>query len=134
MWKPGASAHVIGLLATDHKLSSASGINAKGQVVGASGPDEEHAEAFIWSEAEGMRGPGFLADAAPRSHGTAINASGQVAGSSSTHRPSLTHAVLWDQAGAITDLGALSDRPNRFRSGAYALDDAGRVVGVSMTN
>ena len=134
MWKPGAGVQVIGVLSANHERSSATGINANGQVVGSSGVDEVQTEAFIWSEAEGMRKLGFLTDDQRRSGANAINALGQVAGYSSTGDRGLWHAVVWDQAGNITDLGAWSDRPNLSLSVAHAIDDAGRVVGYSKTN
>jgi probable HAF family extracellular repeat protein len=134
MWKPGTGVQAIGALSANHERSIATGINTKGQVVGSIGVDEGQTEAFIWSEAEGMRRLGFLTDDHRRSGANAVNALGQVAGYSGAGDRGLLHAVVWDQAGNITDLGAWSDRPNLSLSVAYAIDDAGRVVGYSKTN
>jgi probable HAF family extracellular repeat protein len=65
----------------------------------------------------------------------AINNSGMIAGVSwmqagSPNRAGQEHAVLWDAAGSLHDLGTL---PGDYKSYAHGINDDGQVVGWSNT-
>jgi probable HAF family extracellular repeat protein len=126
VWRPGAAVRVLGTL-PGHKRSSANGINARGEVVGDSRPEDGDTQAFIWSEDAGMRGLEPLSDQHPGNYAGALNASGQVVGSSQTKNGLAYHAVHWDPAGRVTEIGALAGK--RRNSAAAAINDEGRVVG-----
>lgn len=106
--------------------SSASGINSAGQVVGSDGFHGAFDRAFLWQNGsmQILTSPGVNHDSA-----TDINDAGQVVGAASFGDPSapVSHAVLW-QNGAIQDLGHLAGGD---RSWAYAINNAGQVVGSS---
>jgi probable HAF family extracellular repeat protein len=87
-------------------LQVASGINGRGQVVGAPG--------YIWQN-------GVVTHLAGVDAAVAINNSGVVAGTTGTH------AVRW-AAGTVTDLGTLDGLQYNF---ARAVNDAGQIVGYA---
>jgi probable HAF family extracellular repeat protein len=78
--------------------------------------------AFTWSKKVGLRDLGGL-PGAESSTAYAINNQGDVAGASGSH------AVVWTEAGAVTDLGTLGGDWSEARS----ISNQGRVVGVSET-
>lgn len=85
-------------------------------------------QAFVWSEAQGIRGLGFLVKGTkPYSGGDALNNVGEVVGCASTEY--LGHAFLWSEAEGMRDLGTLQTGGNT--SCALGINDAGEVVGSS---
>ena len=109
--------------------SSASAINANGQVVGssnltsASGPDSGPSRATLWT-GTAVIDLGTL-PSANGSYATGINASGQVVGSA--FRVGGVTATLWNGA-AVIDLGTL---PGGSNSNATGINGSGQVVGVA---
>src|SRR5438067_4298100 len=93
----------LGTLGPGYRDSSASGINGRGQIVGASGTASGIQRAFLWQNGR-MRSLGTLGGSS--SGASAINERGQVIGTSLTSKPARSHAFLW-QNGKLTDLGTL---------------------------
>ncbi len=112
--------------------SWAYGINATGQVVGASLTPTGDRHAFLWTPGEGMRDIGTLAGATS-STARGINDLGQVVGESTFPRvgppEAETHAFLWSLDQGMQDLGALGQ--GLTSSVAYDINNAGQVVGRS---
>lgn len=123
LWQNGVMQN-LGTVGGDE--SSASGINSAGQVVGRDAFHGAFGRAFLWQNGsmQILASPGVNHDSA-----TDINDAGQVVGAASYGDPSASvpHAVLW-QNGSIQDLGYLSGSD---RSWAYAINNAGQVVGSS---
>lgn len=110
---------------SDHYLGSgyATGINSEGAIVGQQTPDYR---ATRWTLEGSGTDLGTLGGNS--SWAWAVNGQGQVVGASAIRIPShpvVEHAFLW-QDGAMNDLGTL---PNGSQSAAYAINDAGVVVG-----
>ena len=103
--------------------SIASGINARGQVIGWSRiPASAHAlHAFVWENGT-MTDLGTLGGLDSYAYG--INARGQIVGTSQT-ADFVAHAYLWDR-GVITDLGT----PEGATSSANAINENGRIIGA----
>jgi probable HAF family extracellular repeat protein len=99
-------------------FSGASGINARGHVVGS------NAGAFLWSADEGMKYLGFMG-------ASAINGNGQAVGSSDLSWGGDTHAYYWTAEEGARDIGTLVDFNN---SGASDINNGGQVVGSSYPN
>ena len=102
-------------------MSSASGINDAGQVVGTSYSSDGRPRAFLWSD-------GVMIDlgALPghiQAGANDINDRGQVVGRS-VDADWTPHAFLWSD-GVMTDLGA--------NWTTHGINDAGQVVGTRMT-
>jgi probable HAF family extracellular repeat protein len=89
--------HDLGALPSRANYCIASGINAKGQVVGGSnislnGP----VHAFLWQKGKGMQDLSTLLGGAGSSLATGVNDQGQVVGLSEIDPHSTdAHAVLW---------------------------------------
>lgn len=125
------SATVLDLGTLGGASSTASAVNASGQVVGQSyiaGGTQTNQHAFLWQNG-GMTDLGILPNST-RSVASDINDSGQIVGGSSgtLNNTPWTHAVLW-QNGTITDLGTLGGDS----SGAVAINNHGQIVGNSKT-
>ncbi len=104
--------------------STASGLNAAGDVVGAAAPAPSgKVHGFLWHAGK-MGDLGTLPFGA-LSNARAINTRGDIAGWGELPGGAL-HAVLW-QGGRCRDLGTLGDEP----SAAWGLNDRGEVVGTS---
>lgn len=112
-------------------ISYATAINDSGQVVGASYINKATAvdHAFVWSATTGLQDLGTLGGYNSRAMG--INNAGQVVGCAdvSLNDRVPSHAFLWTQSGGMQDLGSLGGG-----SCAFAINDAGQVVGYSTVN
>jgi probable HAF family extracellular repeat protein len=104
--------------------STAVSVNNVGQVVGSRGTPPR---AYLYSDGRVTD----LGDLGGRSSGAhALNYSGQVVGSSRLPlTPSPAHAVLWDGAGGLRDLGTLPAFPDN--SAANGVNGCGQAVGYS---
>src|SRR5678815_2445060 len=121
--------------------SIARGINDRGEVVGQNvlpriGPTEPQTHAFLWTPTGGMQDLGALGGGLTSSIAFDINNAGQVVGRSysadqivfpPTDPEFFSRAFLWSPGQGMQDLGALSGG----HAVAYAINDAGRVVGKS---
>ena len=140
LWTPGVGMQDLGVL--DGGTSSrARGINDRGEVVGQStlprtDPREPQTHAFLWTPAGGMQDLGALGGGLTSSVAYDINNAGQVVGRSysadqiifpPTDPELLSRAFLWSPGHGMQDLGALSGG----HAIAYAINDAGQVVGKS---
>jgi len=108
-------------------MTSVQGINASGQLAGASGTTTMHA---YLSDAHGgtLHDLGSLAGASGQSYAFAVNTSGQVAGQSETGIGATMHAFLTGANGVgMFDLGTLGGSDSQ----AMAVNDLGVVVGLS---
>jgi probable HAF family extracellular repeat protein len=102
------------------------GVNASGQVVGASGhPHGADTHAFFWEKKGGIRDLGAL-PGGDYSVAFGINDSGIVAGSSNTSTS--IHAFTWTSAGGLQQLGTL---PGTDSSSAFAINNQGQIAGAS---
>lgn len=120
----------------------ATGINDHGEVVGYAGIDQygpqfnEIAQAFLWRNGS-MQSLGALWCPCDynrrygRSQAQAINSMGDVVGFSETPRCASEHAFLWRDGQLIDISGGLGD-PSSSR--AFAINDAGQVVGLVVAN
>lgn len=106
--------------------SSASDINATGQVVGFSNVASKGTRATLWESGVPID-LGTLGGT--ESVANAINNLGQIAGYATTDGDSAMHAAFWTR-GNIVDLGAL---PGSSISEAFNLNGLGQAVGYSIT-
>src|ERR1043166_208479 len=106
----------------------APGINNVGQNVGRASPASGNVPAFVWDPINGMRDLGSLDGIF--SAAFAITDTGQVVGVSSGWAG--LHAVLWDSAGSIRDLGVLPNAASQFALAA-GITGTGEIVGVTTT-
>jgi probable HAF family extracellular repeat protein len=109
--------------------STASAINASGQVVGRvyitdSDGNITAQHAFSWTQAGGMVDLGTLGGSS--SQAVTVNLAGQVAGIANTAGDAAVHAFLWTQAGGMVDLGVLAGFTNCI---PQAISSSGQVVG-----
>ncbi len=119
------------------KNSSASAINAGGQIAGTSNISDGHEHAFLY---EGVPGHGGhmidlgVISGVGNSTGRALTSRGQVVGMATTIHPKTEdHAFIYQgvpgKDGRMVDLGTLGGSV----SSAYAVNDAGQIVGQSTT-
>ncbi len=116
----------LGVLFPGDTYSEAWALNDSGQVVGESGIDEDHGQAFLYSGGT-MKGLGFL-PGQPYSEAFGIDNSGQIVGWSYSSRASVQGRAFIYRNGEMSDLGAL---PGDIYSMARAIDEHGRVIGQS---
>lgn len=144
LWKPttpgGASGTMHDLLTLGGTNSYGYGINAAGQVTGASDrTGDARTHAFLWkpSMPNGTSGTMYNLGSlgGTESNGSAINASGQVSGSSLTTADAAYHAFLWKPtspngtSGTMHDLGTLGGT----ESFGGSINTSGQVLGFSYT-
>jgi probable HAF family extracellular repeat protein len=119
--------------------STAEAINERGQVAGWSDTLSGNHHAFLYSDG-GMQDLGTLIGGSD-SYATALNDSGQVVGYGGINGmgqqfPEIYQGFIWDKGG-MRSLGALfcpcSFNDRYGASGAYAIDDEGRIGGDSET-
>ena len=102
------------------------GVNASGQVAGASGhPHGAETHAFFWEQRGGMRDLGTL-PGGDYSAAFAINDSGVVVGTSNTSTS--MHAFSWTSSQGLHDLGTL---PGADASSAFSINNRGQIAGAS---
>lgn len=107
--------------------SDASAINAAGQWVGH--VDLVDRTAGVRVSAKGKPTDlGNFDPSAPYSYGKGINNLGQVAGYAADPATLASRAFMWDKTTGLTDIGLL---PGGFFSNAFAINDAGQVVGLA---
>jgi probable HAF family extracellular repeat protein len=106
--------------------SDAQGINASGQVVGASMVPPGHDRAYLWSGGV-MTDLGTLGGDTAAAHD--INDFGQVVGVAATRQQAL-HAFLWS-GGVMRDLGTIPGGSGGDWSEALSINARGQVVGYS---
>ena len=128
--KPHAPTYTIIDLGTLGGSSSyASGINARGQVVGDSSTATGEGHAFLWEAGTGMQDLGTLGGSDSDRIALGINARGQVVGVSVTAAADSHHAFLWEAGTGMQDLGTLGG----FYSAAYGINERGQIVGFNTT-
>ena len=110
---------VIEMGALGGAMSTPSGINNSGVVVGNVQYADRHIQAFIWDAANGIR---RVDPFAAQSSARAINSTGQIAGSS--QNGFLTEAVVWD-----SDLSPFVVAEASNGAVATAINDRGQAVG-----
>ena len=112
--------------------SSATGINANGQVIGYAQNAAGYEHAFLWSSSGGMQDLGTLGGSGfegsqglmEGSQALGINNSGQVVGWAA-NSSEWAHAFLWTSGGGMQDIGTLGGSS----SWAYGINDSGQIVG-----
>jgi probable HAF family extracellular repeat protein len=144
LWKPttpgGASGTMYNLGTLGGTNSYGYGINAAGQVTGASDTAGDTAsQAFLWKPTTPNGTSGTMYDlgslGGTESNGSAINASGQVSGSSLTNGDAHFRAFLWKPtlpngaSGTMYNLGTLGGN----ESFGGAINANGQVAGFSYT-
>ena len=144
LWKPttpgGASGTMYNLGTLGGTNSYAYGINASGQVTGASdrtGDSKTHT--FLWkpSTPNGTSGTMFNLGSlgGTESNGGAINASGQVSGSSLTTSDAAYHAFLWKPTTPNGTSGTMHDLLTLGGTESFGgtINASGQVAGFSYT-
>ena len=121
LWESGAITD-LGELPGGSNYSVAMSINDAGQIAGIS--HSVNYRAVLWQNGT-IVDLGTLSGTLSEAHG--INTSGQVVGSS--YVVGGTHAFVWEN-GSMTDLGTLPG--GEAFSVAYAINDAGQIVGTSL--
>lgn len=132
LWYGGTASAIGPLSPSTTPLVWADAINDAGHIVGGSTISIDNGvptHAYFLSQGAGMQDLGVLpgCPSSCQSSATAINQSDQIVGWSDTPSANL-HAVLWNNATQITDLGTLDGDPS---ASATAINNKGQVVGQS---
>jgi len=125
LWLPKGKRVDLGTLASPELQSFASGINDRGQVVGASQVSSGEYHAFLWTPSRGMTDLGGLGGTF--SAARAVNDRDEVVGVADVASGE-SHAFLWEARTGIHDLGTLGGTFSEAR----AIDPQGRIVGNSV--
>jgi len=108
-------------------VSYTTGINDRGQIVGAAGPDLNHVVAVLWTvHRDRTLATAFGTLGGDSSLAFAINNQGEIAGQAQIPSGDW-HSTRW-QDGQITDLGNFGTDPLGV---AYAINNLGQIVGFS---
>jgi probable HAF family extracellular repeat protein len=102
-----------------------------GTIVGQVGVDDAYLHAAMW-RGDTLTELGILPDVGPTSWANAVNGAGTAVGACGLE--SFTHACSFHD-GVVTDLGVLgaAQRSGWTAANAYAIDDAGTIVGFTTT-
>lgn len=121
---------VVDLGTLGGSFSFATDVNDSRVVVGASATSDPNVtqQAFVWTERAGMRNLGTLGG--PNSQAQAVNNRGEIAGYSDTgvggHR-----AFYWSERAGMLEVSGY-DAEDSATTTPYAINDKGRIVGVSV--
>jgi subtilisin family serine protease len=136
MWAADGTMTAIGMPGwRAYTLGFATGINNAGTVTGfaelrqkeADGLWHQYHEGYTYTRTGGFSKLADLSDNPAQTQPLAINAAGATVGDSLTSE-GFSHAVMWNGAGAVNDLGVL---PGQATSSAKGINASGEVVGVS---
>ena len=144
LWKPttpgGASGTMHDLLTLGGTNSYGYGINAAGQVTGASDrTGDTRTHAFLWKPSTPNGTSGTMHNlgslGGTESNGSAINASGQVSGSSLTTADAAYHAFLWKPSTPNGTSGTMHDLLTLGGTESFggSINASGQVAGFSNT-
>jgi len=129
--RPALPATITDLGTLGGTFSEADGINASGQVVGASATAGGDYHAFLYSGGS-MTDLGTLGGSSSSALG--INDAGQVVGDSEITGTTLEHAFLYSD-GSMIDLNSLLPAGSGWQLGvATAINDSGQIVGEGSIN
>jgi probable HAF family extracellular repeat protein len=108
----------------------ATGIGPNGQIFGQSyTATPSVTRGFLWTPSGGLKDIGALPNGTSGIEATAINASGKLVGWAPINAGNTQRHAFVGTVGALTDLGTLGG----MESFAYAINDAGRIVGQAKT-
>lgn len=108
--------------------SVAFGVSSDGATVVGLGAAENHQEAFVWTEADGMQGLGAFGTSGYALRAEGISSDGTIVGLAVPSPVSVGAAFAWN-AGAIRDVGDLPG--GSTESWAWDISDTGVIVGTS---
>jgi uncharacterized membrane protein len=126
-WDADGTVHTLASLGGSY--SQANGINSRGQIVGYSGSADGGGGAVLWESDGSIRQLTALGEEMRFTWATRINAQGQVVGqSNASFEDAQTRASTWLPDGSVQTL----PQGGAIGASAYALNDAGTVVGFSI--
>jgi probable HAF family extracellular repeat protein len=108
----------------------ADGIGPNGEVVGSSYTTNSAAiRGILWTPSGGLQDVGALPNGTSNIEASAINANGKIVGWAPINAGNSQRHAFVGTVGALTDIGTLGG----MESFAYAINDAGRIVGQAKT-